>query len=104
MRGACLVEISSPARVWYAPSLITSWGRCCVLIIPCGGLSYAYGRNVLTPSPLAKPILDNTLDFEHLGVLAQIRILRKNAEYLLFHPFLRSSKSTVILLTISNLA
>jgi len=40
-RGTCLVGSSSPGV--YARSLLPSWGRRCVLTIPGGGLSYAFG-------------------------------------------------------------
>ena len=39
-------------RGWYARPLSSSSGRCCVLIIPGGGLYCAYGRSVLPPPPL----------------------------------------------------
>ena len=46
-----LISRSVLPRGWYARSLLPSWGRRCVLIIPGGGSTYAPGRRQSPPSP-----------------------------------------------------
>ena len=49
---SCVVLVYSFSPGVVSHSLSSLWGRCCVLVIPGGGLYCSYGRSVLPPPPL----------------------------------------------------